>query len=811
MTLGHAGPGWFNTDIVAAAANHVIEALEKLLGLEVSATKSVVTASTEKHAIYIAARITSGKIKPHTRAKMLRAGTTSGRRRCVHTLRARLDGTKTKAKRVTRLRRFGVNTAAWARTAGVPGMLYSVDITMLKKQRSVIARASAAPGAGKNPTVTNWLHECEGSKVDPIFMAHEAPINMLATAWWETWLPHDILTQAHDDAMQNLETAGFRWNAAKGSFAATILTARRIGWRFHSASVLKTDLGEEIILTRDSPSYVKDQVTAAVKRFIAKEIDEDLPMLKSHGRGPISKGMRRALKHSKKLSSIHLLWDSSCASFLRSAACNGQWTNCRLHRAGLSPSNLCNLCNDAVGSLEHRHTCARTAVARGKCVEDEECTAFVNKLCDGAKHLLKTRALLAMPDTGNKAPNVEGTMEWEVRPDHGVIDAECTIYTDGSMIDGPSTTTGRVGYGFAALDAEGNVTAKAYGTPPQWINSVPGAEAWALFEALRNSVPGCRIRSDCESVVNRFKSGRKAATAKNVKLARLWRMIFDCCDCFEDPSKSIDLVWMPAHTSKSQIGTARKGDRTKLTAEDRKGNELADALAKKGARLHRVPRAARNKLEVAERVALRAALQLGITTKAANATEEVHFSEDGKSIIRLVRDSNGDPKAAAKKKAATEQEATAKPSPKKVKQASSLVKPKLAAKNGSRCRRTQKRSRRKAASYLLGEAQARAATAAATATTPEFLNREAAKLSETATASRVSFLGLGGDCSLQTDSASSEPCPEATKAKERRLFDYKRPQREGKIHPAAKRRKLNCDVSSLVGERRKDVGGGPVQ
>ena len=83
-------------------------------------------------------------------------------------------------------------------------------------------------------------------------------------------------------------------------------------------------------------------------------------------------------------------------------------------------------------------------------------------------------------------------------------------------MEGTSSAIGRVGFGVVALNAQGEVVAKAFGTPPMWINSVPGAETWALYEALRNMIPGASIRSDCASVVNRFKSGEKAATSSKV-------------------------------------------------------------------------------------------------------------------------------------------------------------------------------------------------------------------------------------------------------------------------------------------------------
>ena len=168
-----------------------------------------------------------------------------------------------------------------------------------------------------------------------------------------------------------------------------------------------------------------------------------------------------------------------------------------------------------------------TAQARGSCADDPKCKRFIEKLAPSAQHLLKTKALLATVDLSRHQLSTEGCLEWELRPPQGVIDSKCVIYTDSSMVDGPTKAVGRVGFGFVAYDEEGAICAKAFGTPPCWIDSVPGAEAWAVAEALRNAVPGVSIWSDCLSVVKRFQSGQNAATASTVKLARLWATIFD--------------------------------------------------------------------------------------------------------------------------------------------------------------------------------------------------------------------------------------------------------------------------------------------
>ena len=82
----------------------------------------------------------------------------------------------------------------------------------------------------------------------------------------------------------------------------------------------------------------------------------------------------------------------------------------------------------------------------------------------------------------------------------------------------------------------------------------------------------------CLSVVRRFKSDRKAATSKAANLGRLWNVIFDLFDDFEDPARQVNLDWLPAHASVAQIGRARKGDGAKMTQRGRDGNNEADRI-----------------------------------------------------------------------------------------------------------------------------------------------------------------------------------------------------------------------------------------
>ena len=95
-----------------------------------------------------------------------------------------------------------------------------------------------------------------------------------------------------ENAGDVLAKAKNKWGTAKGPITATLLSANRLGWKFTKHDTLQTDTGELLDLTVDSPAFVMQQVTEAVRRYIAKEVDDQYPTLESGGRGPIVSGFR---------------------------------------------------------------------------------------------------------------------------------------------------------------------------------------------------------------------------------------------------------------------------------------------------------------------------------------------------------------------------------------------------------------------------------------------------------------------------------------------------------------------------------------
>jgi hypothetical protein len=173
LTLGQAGPSWFNVDILSSATDYVINKLEKGQDLEVSAAKSVVVACTRKQGEDIASKVSHGKVSYSSDTKVLGTSTTAGARRSGKLLRSRLKGTKIKVARIVKLRRSGVNAGTWARTAGLSGMMCGADTigvsnTMIDQQRTAIAAAISAPGAGMNKLISLWLDDCAGNTTEPV-------------------------------------------------------------------------------------------------------------------------------------------------------------------------------------------------------------------------------------------------------------------------------------------------------------------------------------------------------------------------------------------------------------------------------------------------------------------------------------------------------------------------------------------------------------------------------------------------------------------------------------------------------------------
>ncbi len=226
-----------------------------------------------------------------------------------------------------------------------------------------------------------------------------------------------------------------------------------------------------------------------------------------------------------------------------------------------------------------------------------------------------TRALIPAPVVPFPSLPDEGTFIWHVQPDLNEFPSAATWYTDGSAVDGQHEQLRRLGWAFVAIDAQGDVVAATYGSPPPWIDSVTGAEAWALMQASKVAGLGATFVTDSLSCAHAARRGVKWATAPSRPLARVWRMMLAG---FGSGAGGATVVWMPAHTAAHDIGVKLLSNGVALTRRDQLSNALADELAKRGAHQWRASAAVRARFVAAHVLAARAAVLVGHATWHAN-------------------------------------------------------------------------------------------------------------------------------------------------------------------------------------------------
>ena len=174
---------------------------------------------------------------------------------------------------------------------------------------------------------------------------------------------------------------------------------------------------------------------------------------------------------------------------------------------------------------------------------------------------------------------------WHIRPAFDRFTGN--VYTDGSSFGCGKPYDAMTGWAFVVLDDAGRVVAAASGKPPPWIRSSNAIEAWAFYMAIMLAAPGCSYRIDSMACVRTFHRGENNVRTCDSPDALLWKSIFHAIG---DKKQAMDVVWMPAHTEESQIGKAKLGNGELITSADRKGNAMADAMAKDAAKEHRVPK-----------------------------------------------------------------------------------------------------------------------------------------------------------------------------------------------------------------------------
>ena len=646
-------------------------------GGEVSTTKSLCTASSPSLGRRIAGALARYGIQYKDRVVSLGSALGGGRRRNAQVIAKRLQAFRRRLPRMRKLVKAKVCTKRILRTGGIASLTYGqavtgVATTVLLHQRRAAAHAAAPASGPGGQDLDLALIIADGprqGRADPAHDAHCMPIFAWAQAVWNAWLPRNVLERLADTAITTLSAARSIWQNVKGPAAATVASAWRLEWTVHSANQFTTDQGRLLNLDLDPPVVIKRECYLAVRRWRERAIFDKFPHLgpfaASHGlhTAPLWRAMRgKGILHD---------WGAAQKGSLLSAFAGRQWPQDRCWVSNTADHDRCMLCVDPgaalaaagvepdaaridaapVGTLQHR-ICEcpqlrpyRLSMGPNALVQPQlDGTAIHGTVLAAHSTGLFPLPRLELPDH-QRAPH-DGSFEWTIRPDQsGLVSG--VFYTDGSRIASSHPDTTRLGWSFVVLDRHNHTIAAAHGSPPAFVTDIPGAEAWAILQAVSVAILGSSFRSDCKPCIDALHAGRRWACAADRPLARVFNLIFPLID--DVPLTAF--VWMPAHTWPRDVGVRRIGNGQPLTFADRRGNDEADQSAKLAAARYAVDPAVVQQLKNYDEQVHQAFTWLGRASYAAT-----HFGPSRQ------RDSTASRRQAARAKAQAAQPPSSLPS-----------------------------------------------------------------------------------------------------------------------------------------------------
>ena len=207
------------------------------------------------------------------------------------------------------------------------------------------------------------------------------------------------------------------------------------------------------------------------------------------------------------------------------------------------------------------------------------------------------------------------TFLWHVRP-RGDIPVGASVFTDGSLIDASWESYQALGWAFIAIDDDGEILAAAFGVPPKWVDSIQGAELWAVRMALQSVLLPNKLYTDCQEVQRGVCRGVAWAQSARRRYSRIWSALYVDLD---EGAQAETIQWMPAHTSASSVDAARCSDGTVLSETMRCANAIVDLLAKQATDAIAISQRMREGLEARFAKAKDLAIFVGRLTFAAGA------------------------------------------------------------------------------------------------------------------------------------------------------------------------------------------------
>ncbi len=386
------------------------------------------------------------------------------------------------------------------------------------------------------------------------------------------------------EAMWDSDGRRRNWREVRGPVAAMLLTLHRIGWSMESPFTMKDDWGEDIVLTKVAPSMLAQMLREATVRTLERYAGRRAALHDEEFRG-----RRVCIDHIRsQLASDKSLTHEGRAAFL-SVMCNAIMTFNRAAQGGYLVEDICPKCGRRGDTVRHRvweceHpdvAAARNAVAPSWLREEmsrrpASQSRWVTGIIPHPGDIWPRPAEDAQPVAdfvGGGSPR---------HSDEGIPRIGGKIYVDGSCTQNVIPELRRAATSLIACADDGD---------PQWIirmavpTPMPQTSQSAEFVALplahaylKAAACDFDLASDCANVVRAcLDKGTKALQGAK-RYAGLLKPIVS------DPEwrRRVAVRKVAAHVTHDALPDGPEKD-------DAKGNELADAQAKRALNLHPPP------------------------------------------------------------------------------------------------------------------------------------------------------------------------------------------------------------------------------
>ncbi len=367
-----------------------------------------------------------------------------------------------------------------------------------------------------------------------------------------------------------LETTDGSWETVSGPASATVLTTRRIGWRFKDGTTIIDERGKLVDMARTAPSCIRSAVERATRSACAAAAAHrwQRPEFR-HGiwMKPVRAALGRLPPPAK--------------AALRRTWMGGYWSRARLADGGLVDDAECDKCGCKRDDAYHR-----IWECQWDQIRDMRKTATTDEMRAEAARVSRddwkfTRGLAPNPWATTQPPRADYN---EVH-----VDGEMNELTEPLTVDGPAFVDGsalwpsdpdarRAGWSIVLVDARGDMKGAIFGHLP-WGESdaqtAGQAEMYALRRAAELAVGNLHVFTDYKEAAEGIAKGEAATTAATVKHAAQWRAFW----------RAVDGTVPVVEKVKGHITEAEVAHDAELMWR-RKGNALADRMAKRGAKEH---------------------------------------------------------------------------------------------------------------------------------------------------------------------------------------------------------------------------------